>query len=197
MPQSTKAGEICSGVLLSSSSLERVVTQRDSGADQIVTALEQTTETRLKANVIRRRTAREVLKREEVPTSVPEPESSGGDIPPSLDFDAPELPPAISDIPPPAFEPEPEPERYSYESYAPAVAAESITEEPAEQPAADWAVEQQSPVETPQVEETASAPAASGRSHAPATSPRCCAASTGPRPLGLIRSRSTASSCAA
>ena len=41
---------------------ERVVTQRDSAADQLVTAIEQTTETRLRVNVIRRRTAREVLK---------------------------------------------------------------------------------------------------------------------------------------
>src|SRR5439155_25906644 len=41
---------------------ERVVTERDVGSEQIVTAREQTTETRLRANVIRRRTAREVLK---------------------------------------------------------------------------------------------------------------------------------------
>src|SRR6266404_8241339 len=46
---------------------ERVVTERDSGADQLVTAREQTTETRLRANVIRRRTAREVVKREDMP----------------------------------------------------------------------------------------------------------------------------------
>src|SRR4029077_7305305 len=49
---------------------ERVVTQRDSDADQLVTAIEQTTETRLRVNVIRRRTAREVLKREELPPAV-------------------------------------------------------------------------------------------------------------------------------
>ena len=42
---------------------ERVVTERDSTAEQLVTAREQTTETRLRAGVIRRRTAREVLKR--------------------------------------------------------------------------------------------------------------------------------------
>src|SRR5207249_200322 len=46
---------------------ERLVTERDAGADQLVTAREQTTETRLKANVIRRRTAREVVKREDMP----------------------------------------------------------------------------------------------------------------------------------
>jgi translation initiation factor IF-2 len=88
---------------------ERVVTQRDSGADQIVTALEQTTETRLRTNVIRRRTAREVLKREEVPASISETEGSDGDVPPSLDFDTPEMPPPSTEIPPPAYDPEPEP----------------------------------------------------------------------------------------
>ncbi len=69
---------------------ERVVTERDSGADQLVTAREQTTETRLRANVIRRRTAREVLKREELPPAPPEGDGVD-DIPPSLDFE-PEVP---------------------------------------------------------------------------------------------------------
>ncbi|HJQ75207.1 MAG TPA: translation initiation factor IF-2 N-terminal domain-containing protein, partial [Gaiellaceae bacterium] len=46
---------------------ERMVTQREHGVDRLVTAREQTTETRLQANVIRRRTAREVVKREELP----------------------------------------------------------------------------------------------------------------------------------
>src|SRR3989454_3481863 len=67
-----------------------VVRERDSGADQLVTAREQTTETRLRANVIRRRTAREVLKREELPPAPPEGDGVD-DIPPSLDFE-PEVP---------------------------------------------------------------------------------------------------------
>src|SRR5207249_55485 len=50
---------------------ERVVTERDSSAEQMVTAREQTTETRLRAGVIRRRTAREVLEPEELPPTVP------------------------------------------------------------------------------------------------------------------------------
>jgi translation initiation factor IF-2 len=79
---------------------ERVVTQRDSSADQLVTAIEQTTETRLRPNVIRRRTAREVLKREELPPAVQEAEPAVADIPPSLDFE-PDVPPAVDDIPPP------------------------------------------------------------------------------------------------
>ena len=59
---------------------ERMVTDREVGT-QLVTAREQTTETRLRANVIRRRTAREVVKREDLPAAVP------GDmegLPPSL-----------------------------------------------------------------------------------------------------------------
>jgi translation initiation factor IF-2 len=80
---------------------ERVVTQRDSSADQMVTAIEQTTETRLRPNVIRRRTAREVLKREELPPTVPDAEPAVADIPPSLDFE-PDFPPAVDDIPPPS-----------------------------------------------------------------------------------------------
>src|SRR5262245_51330254 len=80
---------------------ERVVTQRDSDADQLVTAIEQTTETRLRANVIRRRTAREVLKREELPPAVPEAEPAPADIPPSLDFE-PEIPPPVSEVAPSA-----------------------------------------------------------------------------------------------
>src|SRR5690242_7462996 len=84
---------------------ERVVTEREAG-DQLVTAREQTTETRLKANVIRRRVAREVLKREEVAPAPAEHEL--GDVPPALDFDADALPPSLDEVPPPA-EPEPAP----------------------------------------------------------------------------------------
>src|SRR5215472_7332100 len=63
---------------------ERVVTQRDSSADQLVTAIEQTTETRLRPNVIRRRTAREVLKREELPHAMveTEPAAAAADLAP-------------------------------------------------------------------------------------------------------------------
>src|ERR1043166_4330867 len=62
---------------------ERVVTEREAGGEQIVTAREQTTETRLRANVIRRRTAREVLKREEAPP----PTTASEEVPPALDLD--------------------------------------------------------------------------------------------------------------
>jgi translation initiation factor IF-2 len=78
---------------------ERVVTQRDSSADQLVTALEQTTETRLRPNVIRRRTAREVLKREELPPAPEEAEPTAGDVPPSLDFE-PAVPVPLPEFPP-------------------------------------------------------------------------------------------------
>src|SRR5207249_1541771 len=77
---------------------ERVVTERDSGAEQLVTARAQTTETRLRANVIRRRTAREVLKREELPPAPPEGDGAS-EVPPSLDFEA-EVPPPPSPVTP-------------------------------------------------------------------------------------------------
>src|SRR5437867_5078434 len=82
---------------------ERVVTERDSGADQLVTAREQTTETRLRANVIRRRTAREVLKREELPPAPPEGDGPS-EAPPSLDLEA-SVPPSLAEVPPAALEP--------------------------------------------------------------------------------------------
>jgi translation initiation factor IF-2 len=75
---------------------ERMVTQREAGVERLVTSREQTTETRLQANVIRRRIAREVVKREELP-SVPEGES--GLVPPSLDF-ADGVPPPMDVAPP-------------------------------------------------------------------------------------------------
>ncbi|MCW5891891.1 MAG: translation initiation factor IF-2 [bacterium] len=89
---------------------ERVVTQRETGGDQIVTAIEQTTETRLRSNVIRRRTAREVVKREEAPPQLPA-DMAPADVPPSLDFEESDvLPPPSSDIPPPVVDiPEPPP----------------------------------------------------------------------------------------
>ena len=73
---------------------ERTVTDREAGT-QLVTAREQTTETRLKANVIRRRTAREVVKREDLPAAVPGDLES---VPPSLDFDDFDIPPSLSEI---------------------------------------------------------------------------------------------------
>jgi translation initiation factor IF-2 len=82
---------------------ERVVTERDNSVgDAVVTAREQTTETRLRAGMIRRRTAREVLKREELPPAsfVPDEEN---DIPPALDLD--EIAPPLPDAPAPSPEP--------------------------------------------------------------------------------------------
>src|SRR5881296_760273 len=122
---------------------ERVVTERDSGADQLVTAREQTTETRLRANVIRRRTAREVLKREELPPAPP-----GGDgaseVPPSLDFE-PEAPP-----PPPQVTREPAGETTPRADEAPALPGEA------------------EPVETARAQRVAEAPSSAAR---PATRP--------------------------
>src|SRR6058998_3162762 len=66
---------------------ERVVTERDAGGDHLVTAREQTTETRLRPNVIRRRTAREVLKREDLPPPSPA-DSVVSEVPPALDLEA-------------------------------------------------------------------------------------------------------------
>src|SRR5881397_2696101 len=74
---------------------ERVVTERDSGADQLVTAREQTTETRLRANVIRRRTAREVLKREDLPPPS-STDTASSEVPPALDLDV-SVPPALTE----------------------------------------------------------------------------------------------------
>ena len=76
---------------------ERMVTQRERGLDGLVTAREQTTETRLQANVIRRRTAREVVRREELP-GAPDGGVEAG-VPPALDFDD-AIPPPL-DVPPP------------------------------------------------------------------------------------------------
>src|SRR5256884_5740856 len=82
---------------------ERVVTERDSGADQLVTAREQTTETRLRANVIRRRTAREVLKSEDLPPPS-STDSASSEVPPALDLEA-SVPPPLAEVPPAALEP--------------------------------------------------------------------------------------------
>jgi translation initiation factor IF-2 len=115
---------------------ERVVTQRDTGGDQIVTAIEQTTETRLRSNVIRRRTAREVVKREEAPPQLPV-DALPPDVPPSLDFESDALPPPTSDIPPPVDDiPEPPP-----------VVADAPTPEPAEPVATPEPVVEATPAE--------------------------------------------------
>jgi translation initiation factor IF-2 len=81
---------------------ERVVTEREAGGDHIVTAREQTTETRLRANVIRRRTAREVLKREDAPAPPPVADVSE-DVPPALDFES-SVPPPLAEAPSPVDE---------------------------------------------------------------------------------------------
>jgi translation initiation factor IF-2 len=86
---------------------ERVVTARDNTAgDAMVTAREQTTETRVRAGMIRRRTAREVLKREELPPTSFMPDADS-EIPPALDLDeiAPPLPAAVPPPPPAAEQP--------------------------------------------------------------------------------------------
>jgi translation initiation factor IF-2 len=79
---------------------ERMVTQRELGVERLVTAREQTTETRLQANVIRRRTAREVVRREELP-GAPDGDVAGS-VPPALDFDD-AIPPPL-DMPPPPID---------------------------------------------------------------------------------------------
>src|SRR5262245_38227817 len=156
---------------------ERVVTQRDSSADQLVTAIEQTTETRLRPNVIRRRTAREVLKREELPPTVPESEPAASDIPPSLDFE-PDIPPALVDeIPPSASEPEVEhvppvaPVREVVEHAAPEPVEVAAPAE-VEQPAVETAAEEPAPVvvERPAARVAPATPAAP-RVRAPAPAP--------------------------
>jgi hypothetical protein len=108
---------------------ERVVTQRENGVERLVTAREQTTETRLQANVIRRRTAREVLKREELPNV---PDGDVGAVPPSLDFDA-AIPPPL-DVPPPLDLPSPPPAAPVVEAPPPR-AAEPAAAVPASAPA--------------------------------------------------------------
>src|SRR5438128_4737402 len=138
---------------------ERVVTERDSGADQLVTAREQTTETRLRGNVIRRRTAREVLKREELPPAPP-----GGDGasegPPSLDFEA--------EVPPPPSQVTPEP---------PAEAAARAEEAPAPPPG------EAEPADAARAQRVAEAPPAAPR---PAPRPAAPAPPAGARPAAPV-----------
>jgi translation initiation factor IF-2 len=131
---------------------ERVVTERDAGGDHIVTAREQTTETRLRANVIRRRTAREVLSREDAPPSVAE--GGAAEVPPSLDVDA-AVPPALDEVPPSAPDELPPP-----------------IEEPVARPAPAPPVAPQAAAPAPVVE----------RGHAPVVEPPPAPAPPPPRP---------------
>ena len=84
---------------------ERLVTERDRGGDQLITAREKTTETRLKTNVIRRRHARQVVRRDELLPPVPMFDD-GTEIPPSLDFGS-GVPPALPERPLPSSPPAP------------------------------------------------------------------------------------------
>src|SRR5207244_3671194 len=58
----------------------------------------QTTETRVVANVIRRRTAREVLKSEDLPPPS-STDSASSEVPPALDLEA-SVPPSLAEVPP-------------------------------------------------------------------------------------------------
>src|SRR4029450_7512218 len=158
---------------------ERVVTQRDSSADQLVTAIEQTTETRLRPNVIRRRTARAVLKREELPPTVRDSQAVASDIPPSLAFET-DIPPGVDDIPPPASEPEveqvaspPAPSvREVVEPAQPEAApVEVAATVEAEQPAVDMPAEEEPAVSERPVARVAPATPAAPRLRAPAPAP--------------------------
>jgi translation initiation factor IF-2 len=145
---------------------ERVVTQRDSDADQLVTAIEQTTETRLRANVIRRRTAREVLKREELPPAVPEAEPAPAEIPPSLDFE-PGIPPSVSELPSSADDvvPDGTPEAAAPAGPEPVAARiETAEEEAAPEPPAPQPEEPRAP--------RAAAPAPRPKAPAPVAAPK-------------------------
>jgi translation initiation factor IF-2 len=153
---------------------ERVVTQRDSDADQLVTASEQTTETRLRANVIRRRTAREVLKREELPPAVPEAEPAPAEIPPSLDFE-PGIPPSVSELPSSADDvvPDGTPEAAAPAGPEPVAARiETAEEEAAPEPPAPQPEEPRAP--------RAAAPAPRPKAPAPVAAPKPAAPMSAP-----------------
>ncbi|HYR96989.1 MAG TPA: translation initiation factor IF-2 N-terminal domain-containing protein, partial [Candidatus Binatus sp.] len=117
---------------------ERVVRERDAGGDHIVTAREQTTETRLRANFIRRRTAREVLKREDVPASSVDGDTD--EVPPALDVDA-GVPPSLDEVPPTSAEPPPMEEAAPKPSAAAMVAPEASARAPAAERGRTSAVE--------------------------------------------------------
>jgi len=84
---------------------ERVVTSVEEGAENLVTSREKTTETRLGSNVIRRRTARQVLRREQAPPSVADTDLEPSEVPPPLVFDS-DIPPPAPEAVPPSLPPE-------------------------------------------------------------------------------------------
>ena len=161
---------------------ERVVTERDSGADQLVTAHEQTTETRLRANVIRRRTAREVLKREELPPAPPEGDGAS-EVPPSLDFEA-EVPP-----PPSPVTPEPPAEAAPRAEEAPAHTPHEA--EPAESVRAQRVAEAPPPAPPPAARPAAPAPPAAARPAVPVAPAPGFEEMRGVKVLGKIDLRKT------
>ena len=161
---------------------ERVVTSLEEGAENMVTAREKTTETRLGSNVIRRRTARQVLRREQALPSAADAASESDDLPP-LAFDEgvpppppefvppampPELPPELpsaAEPPPPSPAAEPAPPAVAAAPEPPAVEREPAVAPPPPRPAAP-PVAARSPepahVERPRLE-----PAQPSRSTAP------------------------------
>src|SRR5947199_71602 len=161
---------------------ERVVTERDSGADPLVTAREQTTETRLRANVIRRRTAREVLKREELPPAPPEGDGAS-EVPPSLDFEA-EVPP-----PPSPVTPEPPAEAAPRAEEAPAHTPHEA--EPAESVRAQRVAEAPPPAPPPAARPAAPAPPAAARPAVPVAPAPGFEEMRGVKVLGKIDLRKT------
>jgi translation initiation factor IF-2 len=157
---------------------ERLVTQRELGVERLVTAREQTTETRLQANVIRRRTAREVVKREELP-NVPDGDSVAS-VPPSLDFDE-AIPPPL-DMPPPLDLPRPPPPG---EPVVPAAAAPAPTPVVHDAPVAAAST---APVAAPKPPPTIGAPFVAAPA---ATAPPLAEEVRGPKVLGRINLRKT------
>jgi translation initiation factor IF-2 len=159
---------------------ERVVTERDVAGDSLVTAREQTTETRLRSNVIRRRTAREVLKREDLPAAPPD--EAADEIPPAL---APEddLPPALMEAPPAPAEPE-------MLETQPAPAPEAAPVEAAPEPPAGPDVLAREPVsEPPPPPPVTARPTAAPRPVAPAPPPSAPARPAAPPPPGFEEMR--------
>jgi translation initiation factor IF-2 len=158
---------------------ERVVTERDVAGDSLVTAREQTTETRLRSNVIRRRTAREVLKREDLPAAPPD--EAAADVPPAL---APEddLPPALADAPP-AAEPEP------FETQPAPEPTPAPIEAIPEPPAAAEVVAREPVSESPPPPPVTARPAPAPRPAAPAPPPPAPARPAAPPPPGFEEMR--------
>jgi translation initiation factor IF-2 len=168
---------------------ERVVTERDTSGDHVVTAREQTTETRLRANVIRRRVAREVLKREELPPAL---EDGPSDVPPSLDFD--DIPPPLDEEVPPSFAAEPAPDAEAPPSGEPPVSEPpAVAETPAIVPEAAPVPRATMPPPSPR---PTHAPPAAARVAPPATGrpvaprPAVIGAPAAPPPPGFEQMRS-------